>query len=1172
MAKRKRNRNADDTEATFSARPRRKRKFLRRLMLLLLLLAGLLAAAPTIVGKTVLRNTLLARALPNGWKIESQQAAFGWSSSQTLTNVTISDPTGKPLLMVESLKVAKPLLSLAMNQDDLGTIEVVRPTAYLETRPDGSNWEDFMTGLQHQLNGQQPQPKDANDRDSTELALDVVEGIVQGVDLATGGRWALEGANVTANLGSGMQVNGSAQLVTAQPAQRGQVKFRWQPQQDGEQRLELLAERLPLGPLETWLTRALPGTQLTGSVSADAQLSWKFDPQGALVLQTAGRLEANQIDLAAAALRGDRLRFQRLTAPWKLSLANDQLSIEQLAVDADWAKLHATGSLTLAELQTLNLENLPTGATKINGTVDLAQLSAMLPRTLQLREGVRIDAGTLAFDVNAKPNGQRVAWTATTSLQGVAGSDGQQQIRWDQPIEATVVLQDSAAGVQMEALTLNSPFATAQVKTQQSAINGEFALNLEQLSRELSQFVDMQNWQLRGLGEGTFTVARQSNQQFAAQANIALTDLHVTDGARQVWVEPKLQVDLQATGTEQDFAPRAIATGKIHVRGPRDQLQLDLLEPVDLGVSQKSWQLQVDGNGPLALWAARLRPWVATMPERLEGDAHVQARVQLAADRIAVMESKGSIVKLRVQSDTMAVDEPRVEFAGDALWDMTTKSLMTRELQLLGSSFSFRARDIEVALAAAGAPTARGNVAFRADLERLASMAGLVGQQAATWPRGAAVGQLQLNSSADQMQADFGVKVEQLQLVRTTAATGAVYGRPDIVWTEPQLELTGVAKYLVANDRVQLDNLQVRGKTLQLNSTATLDRATTEAQLQANGLLEYDANELAKLIASYAGRGMQLQGDQKVRFQLAGPLFDPVDQPPMHWSHRWNASAEAGWASAGAYGLPLGGGRLLGTLRAGQLQFEPLDVAVGQGRLTAQPLVSLMPGAEQFSLPKGPLVTNVEISTEVSETMLKYVAPILAGATRADGQFSVELDQTLVPFSDPQQSRVQGRLAVHRLNVSPGPMINQLATLIEQLEALTKRKQFIQAATAPSTKSILQVAERQIDFQVIDGRVYHRNLEFLIDNVPVRSYGSVGFDQTLALVIEVPIQDKWIDDEPALRSFAGQSLKLPIYGTFQKPKIDERAVADLSKQLLQGAATQVIGDELNRQFEKLFGR
>ena len=114
------------------------------------------------------------------------------------------------------------------------------------------------------------------------------------------------------------------------------------------------------------------------------------------------------------------------------------------------------------------------------------------------------------------------------------------------------------------------------------------------------------------------------------------------------------------------------------------------------------------------------------------------------------------------------------------------------------------------------------------------------------------------------------------------------------------------------------------------------------------------------------------------------------------------------------------------------------------------------------------------------------------------------------------------------------------------------------------------MTDQQIEFQVADGRVYHRNLEFIVDDVPVRSQGSVGFDQTLALMIEVPIMEKWVEKERLLRSLAGEKIQIPVQGTFQQPRIDERAVANLSQKLLQGVANEAIGGELNRALDKLF--
>jgi hypothetical protein len=457
-------------------------------------------------------------------------------------------------------------------------------------------------------------------------------------------------------------------------------------------------------------------------------------------------------------------------------------------------------------------------------------------------------------------------------------------------------------------------------------------------------------------------------------------------------------------------------------------------------------------------------------------------------------------------------------------------------------------------------PTAQGELAFSADLERLAALTGGLG---ALWPRGTAVGQLKLASDAQQLQAEFGFEVERLELLRSDPA-----GRSETVWSEPKLALTGRADYTTATDRVQFHDLKVRGQTLQLSSTVRIDQLRSAPQLETSGLVEYAPQQLAQLIASYAGPGIQWQGDGQVRFQVAGPL----KSSSTHWSKRWQWRAEAGWQQGTAYGLPLGGGRLQGEVREGQLKFAPLEVAVAEGQLTAEALVRLVPAPETLILARGPLVSQVAVSQEVSETMLKYVAPILAGATRVEGQFSVDLEQAVIPLDHPKGGQVAGRLVTHRLNVSPGPMTEQLITLVKQIEALTNRKESFQAAVVPKTKSFLTMVDQQIDFRVQEGRVYHRNLEFLVDNVPVRSRGSVGFDQTLALEFEVPIQEKWIEREPALQGLAGQSLRIPIQGTFQQPRIDERAVADLSRQLLQGAASQAIGNELNRQLEKLFGK
>jgi hypothetical protein len=260
-------------------------------------------------------------------------------------------------------------------------------------------------------------------------------------------------------------------------------------------------------------------------------------------------------------------------------------------------------------------------------------------------------------------------------------------------------------------------------------------------------------------------------------------------------------------------------------------------------------------------------------------------------------------------------------------------------------------------------------------------------------------------------------------------------------------------------------------------------------------------------------------------------------------------------------------------VRDGQIQFNPLDLAVGQGRLTAQPRVVLDPAPQAFQLAAGPLVSNVAVSAEVSDAMLKYAAPILASATRISGTFSLITEGVTVPLADSKKMTTKGRLTMHELAILPGPGLAEVVTLIQRLEQIAKSRDNLLGALAGQPQQPVNgitMSQQTIDLQVVDGRVYHRNLQFKIDDVPVTSYGSVGFDQTIALVISVPVQEKWVRGTPALAGLVGQVIEIPVSGTFTRWKVDERAVGNFLAQAAQTAVGGALGNEINKALDGLF--
>jgi translocation and assembly module TamB len=484
----------------------------------------------------------------------------------------------------------------------------------------------------------------------------------------------------------------------------------------------------------------------------------------------------------------------------------------------------------------------------------------------------------------------------------------------------------------------------------------------------------------------------------------------------------------------------------------------------------------------------------------------------------------------------------------------------SKSAQLVSSAVSLAAQDVEIQTAG-GPPRATGIAAFRTDLARLAAWQAVPGQTPAFLPQGMVTGNLRFAQEANQVTAELNANGEKLSLGQLVGAAGY-----QTIWQESQVNIRGLTSYEPANDRLAFRQFQVQSATLAVMADGQVDRLSTAADVNANGAVNYDLQQITPLLKPFVGEGVQLVGRDTAKFQATGSLAGAGNS---HWSQTLQARFDAPWQSANVYGLPIGPGKLGATLGQGMVRVDPLAIAVAEGQLTTAPQVRLDPEPRELTLPPGPVLTNVRISPEVSQAMLQYIAPVLSGATQSEGQFSLTLTNARVPLANAKKADMAGQLAVHSVRVVPGPMAKQWVELAQQIEAIAKKRDLASLAVRqPAT--LLAVQDQQVAFRVVDGRVYHKDMQFQVGDVTLRSEGSVGFDETVAILLHVPIQDKWIEGQAMLVGLKGQSLSIPVGGTLRQPRLDQSAVSGLSRQLLQGAAQQAIGGELNKALDKLF--
>jgi hypothetical protein len=240
------------------------------------------------------------------------------------------------------------------------------------------------------------------------------------------------------------------------------------------------------------------------------------------------------------------------------------------------------------------------------------------------------------------------------------------------------------------------------------------------------------------------------------------------------------------------------------------------------------------------------------------------------------------------------------------------------------------------------------------------------------------------------------------------------------------------------------------------------------------------------------------------------------------------------------------------------LEVRPLDLECNEGRLRLTPQFAFAQEPREISLTAGRVVDHVRINPAMCATLLQYIAPLLAGTTSAEGRFSIDVEGFRLPLASRgasagaalagpvrwSEAEIAGKLVIHSAQVGPGFLIQELA----QLFGRTTPAYLIQESTIP--------------FRMTKGRIYHEQMDLVFNEVKLRTYGSVGLDQSLAMMIEMPVPPKWQTGKilgPALKD---QIIKLPIGGYLRQPKIDRTAVDQIARQFLQNATQNMIKNRL----------
>lgn len=177
------------------------------------------------------------------------------------------------------------------------------------------------------------------------------------------------------------------------------------------------------------------------------------------------------------------------------------------------------------------------------------------------------------------------------------------------------------------------------------------------------------------------------------------------------------------------------------------------------------------------------------------------------------------------------------------------------------------------------------------------------------------------------------------------------------------------------------------------------------------------------------------------------------------------------------------------------------------------------------------ILDHHEIKPELFTKGLEFVAPLLADAAKVSGSVTVEVRKCVVRFEGdkPIVDALDGRVVLHDVQSTA---TGTTADVVQLLGT---------ALRMDVPQQLRVVDDSVVDFEVIDGRVHHKGLAFLLpgitDDLLLTSAGTVGFDRSLEVTLSVNLPRKGLADYPLLQRLADQPLELALTGTIDNPTL-----------------------------------
>ncbi len=1165
----------------------------------------LVLIAPSLICHSPLGRSIIAEAASSyGWDARVENFRIGWITPLRLDGLELRGATSKSEISIEQIETELTILRLMSSTlSDLGEITARGIVLAVKVSDGRSSLEDDLAVL---MSGPSS--------DTIYTANIHLQNIgVIATDAVTDRSWKLAQSNADLE----MNADGlSAQFagVLTEPSGSGgamQGSVAWSPNPPSDQpawQLRLQCESLPVSIVSLARRRV-------GEAAASIPAELAGDSTGRLSLDgfTDGRIlvSPEQIEIrnftASDPSLGEKVWSNRMaTLDGVLVIDTNRIVGKQFQVGTDFAFASMDGSISTAFSIAGTSDNPVQWLDALNGVasaeVDLAMLDRALPGILPLRNGAEIVSGKISARIDTLPSdaGAKRSQLKLDS-QAIRARTGGQNIVVE-PVTCIATVINDHGQVSAEIFRFTSTFASAKGSGDMRAGNADIEIDFGRLASTLQPIVDLSASNLAGTASGNIRWNATTDNVWRLDGIGQASNVVVMLPGGQRFSRPTFNGEVSAVGQWDGQTLSELSKATVSLTSTGINLSAALIAPVHTPSAETLLPIQVRGAGRIEALTDIIGPWLPTEIHDCEGGFNLVASGDASATSGRVTNVQLTLVDPRFAYVDRYFMQPDLEVKFDGSYAWPSGELVSKECTIKGNALTAAVQgtsneqgvDIELAWNAK-LERIQGSVRSKVAVNSLQNGARQNGAAQAVgfrndpslatedWlVKGDFTGNMRVKSQDDWYDMNCestGANLAVMQPSTSSAQYNTVGPAPPnravpttlsttatTVWSEPNFKLNGNVRYHKVTGEVVAKDLQLAGDwfAASLSGRMISNESLTSVELQGPGKLKMD--EVGRLLTSLSGTPIQATGLHET------PLEIRIDQIAGQ-DASINVAAKLGWESAEIGGVVIGPTVIPVRMTGTTLFIEPATVPLAQGKINLAGEVHYRPGPIWIRATPGRFAESVRLTREMNERWLKYLAPLAADAAQIDGVLGVTLDEAIIVLESPEKNRVVGRLDIEGINMTAGPLSNQIISGVAQLRALAQATLPEAQTPEQSSKTLVTMPAQTVDFSMIDGVVSHQRLFFQIDRAQVVTSGRVDMESRLNMVAQIPLDPRWLGRD--LQGLTGQSVNLPIEGTLSRPRLDSSGVRQVVTQLgakaVQNAADNFLQQNLSKGLDKIFG-